>query len=901
MCVFRAESTAVTENRVNSNIFSGRMEIEMHKEYKERSKIVFEWNQSEETSGLYLPLTNDSGIMSCITPDGHGDSKLSQNEFLLEPVSIEDLHMNMASRNIWCEVEGYAAWSAFGYSARQMAELEQDETKVLVGQLWQKHIRRNLQREICTEVLNFCPPGRDKVEIMQVTVQNEGKQKKSLRIIAAVPIYGRSADNLRDHRHVTSLLHRIGTTEDGVFVKPTLSFDERGHQKNEMVYGVYGREDSGARPESFYPVLKDFVGEGGSLLAPKVILQSIEGQKAGYRREGYEAMGGIRFEETILAPGEKKSYILLLNYQDEGMKYLELEEVEAAYHKLEAYWKGKSPAQFKSGQEDFDSWLGWVGIQPYLRRIYGCSFLPHHDYGKGGRGWRDLWQDCLALILTNPAEVRGDLINFYAGVRKDGSNATIIGSRPGEFKADRNAIVRVWMDHGYWPLLTTKFYVDQTGDYQILLEETSYFDDGITARGEKRSKAGRSAMGSVIEHILVQNITQYYDVGEHNYMRLRGADWNDAFDMAKERGESVAFTAAYSGNYQTLREIFTCLEHRGVKELSLSRALTDLMRKSISGIETVGEKQKVLAEYYGKTQNEVWEKECISIKECIQAVDYMREHVQERIRKKELREDSEGNIWFNGYYDNKGRSVEGCFASDNRVLLTSQVFTIMSYTATDDQVGSVCRTVDKYLYDEAVGGYRLNTNFHEIKLDMGRAFGFAYGHKENGAVFSHMAVMYAYALYNRQFAKEGYRVIRTLCSQSMNFDIAKIYPGIPEYFSEEGRGEYNYLTGAGSWLLLTVVTQMYGVRGREGNLEFHPQLLQEQFDREGYAWVETCFANRKFKIIYINPDKKEIGDYEIIGMTVNDMKISTEQWLLERKDIEKLSEEKEHVIKILLG
>jgi len=41
-----------------------------------------------------------------------------------------------------------------------------------------------------------------------------------------------------------------------------------------------------------------------------------------------------------------------------------------------------------------------VAIQPTLRKIFGCSFLPDFDYGKGGRGWRDLWQDCLGLILS---------------------------------------------------------------------------------------------------------------------------------------------------------------------------------------------------------------------------------------------------------------------------------------------------------------------------------------------------------------------------------------------------------------------------------------------------------------------------------------------------------------------
>ena len=44
----------------------------------------------------------------------------------------------------------------------------------------------------------------------------------------------RSADNIRDHRHVTSLLHRIETTQYGIEVTPVLSFDERGHRKNDI-------------------------------------------------------------------------------------------------------------------------------------------------------------------------------------------------------------------------------------------------------------------------------------------------------------------------------------------------------------------------------------------------------------------------------------------------------------------------------------------------------------------------------------------------------------------------------------------------------------------------------------------------------------------------------------------
>ena len=76
------------------------------------------------------------------------------------------------------------------------------------------------------------------------------------------------------------------------------------------------------------------------------------------------------------------------------------------------------------------------------------------------------------------------LIGNFAGVRFDGSNATIIGSQPGEFKADRNDIPRVWMDHGAWPLLTTQLYIDQTGDLAFLLRDQVYFKDHLVERAQ---------------------------------------------------------------------------------------------------------------------------------------------------------------------------------------------------------------------------------------------------------------------------------------------------------------------------------------------------------------------------------------------------------------------------------
>jgi cellobiose phosphorylase len=150
-----------------------------------------------------------------------------------------------------------------------------------------------------------------------------------------------------------------------------------------------------------------------------------------------------------------------------------------------------------------------------------------------------------------------------------------------------------------------------------------------------------------------------------------------------------------------------------------------------------------------------------------------------------------------------------------------------------------------------------------MKFDMGRMFGFAYGEKENGAVFSHMTVMYANALYKRGFVKEGYKALRTLADKALDFKTSKIYPGIPEYFNNEGRGLYHYLTGAASWYMMTVITEVFGVHGEAGNLAVSPKLVREQFDEEKKAVISLWFAQKQFEVTVINENDKDFGAYTI--------------------------------------
>jgi cellobiose phosphorylase len=857
----------------------------------------FQLPDPQHTNYLYFPLLNEAGMVSSITPTLNGDLKTNQNTFLLLPTSVEDLHNSRSARNFWLRINGDQVWSATGNSSQQTSKkfsADDENVKLTAGFLWHTITREHQSTGLQAEITNFVPAGNDTVEMMRVKITNLGNKKVTLTPTAAIPIYARSADNLRDHRHVTSLLHRISCIENGVVVRPTLSFDERGHIKNETTYAVLGVEEDQTNPVGFFPDIEGFIGEGGSLDWPQAVIgDELEAIPAGAVVAGYEALGGLRFNEIELGPNEERSYILILTILEGDRsidtlldRYASGEKFSHQLEDTKQYWLEKiSTLSFSTSDPQFDNWLKWITLQPILRRRIGNSFLPYHDYGRGGRGWRDLWQDILALLIMDTREVSDTLLGHFAGVRMDGSNATIIGINSGEFKADRNDIPRVWMDHGLWPLMTTNLYINQTGKIDFLLQEQVYFKDHLSHRAQRRdslwlpeqgtmvrTNLGEIYRGSVLEHLLIQHLTAFFNVGEHNNIRLEDADWNDALDMAAERGESVSFTAFYSGNLRILSELCQTLSDQGVKTISITKELFKLVDSLSSSVDyqSISEKHQRLEEYFDLTSHSVSgekvEVPLVSLaNDLLLKADWLAEHIQ----KKEWIDNGEDSGWFNSYYDNQGNRVEGVFNQDIRMMLTGQVFTMMFGIASDEQAEKIVNSADRYLFDRSVGGYRLNTNFGDNVSHLGRVFGFAYGHKENGAMFSHMAAMFANALYKRKLVKAGWKVLKGIYHHSQDFSKSRMYPGIPEYFSQRGRGMYPYLTGSASWFLLTMLNEVYGIKGKLGDLVLKPKLTREQFSADGKASVHTVFANKNFDVTYINSQALPYGQYVVSKIIAN--------------------------------
>ena len=845
---------------------------------------------------IYFPLTDSKGaILSSVSPNLAGDIKSDNDHFLTPPANIEDLRGNLlCRRDFFIKTNNKTIRVSLPYNDTLEA-----------GLLYHKITKK--YPALTVEVINFIPYNIA-AEVMLVKVKNTSKKSVTITPTSFIPLYGRSEKCLRDHRHVSSLLNRIDLNKFGVIFGPTMIFDEEGHKINKTKYFSLGYENKNLAPVGQFPTLDYFCGKG-DLLNPDAIEKNIApATKYNSSFDGKEVCSSLRFKAKVLKPKQESQYILISGITNDIKTIKKIfsqlntpKKVSVSLDNTKKYWRNYlSQLKIDFKDKDLNGWLLWVKLQPTLRKLFGCSFLPHFDYGKGGRGWRDLWQDALTLLLTEPEKSLPLILNSFKGVRIDGSNATII-TKDNSFLSDRNKISRVWMDHGIWPYLTTKLYLHRTNDIGLLLKDTTYFCDHLLKRAKEvnksfkqrdyllRNRNGKIYKGSILEHLLVQNLVQFFNVGSHNIIRLENADWNDGLDMAAQRGESVAFTFMYAHNLKNLCEILKKLKRRtkAVKLLKELKLLLDSFNKRID-YNNYKQKQKRLDQYLEKVKYISGKTVNFSIDKIICDLEEKSSHIFGWLNKNEWLKEG----FFNGYYDNNGVRVEGTRNKKIRMMLPSQVFALMSGGVNTKRHKQLWTSIKKHLKDKILGGFRLNTNFGDIYPQLGRAFGFSYGDKENGAVFSHMAVMLGYSLYSQGLVKEGQEVLRSIYEMAIN-PCSKIPPIIPEYFNNEGKGLYLYLTGSASWYTYTLVEQVLGIQYLFGDLLIKPKLSSEDFKKNS---IEVTFAYRgkMIKLSLVKRSSKRSSQLGIdqVSMEGKKMETSWESCLIPYSLISKLKKKK---------
>ena len=64
----------------------------------------------------------------------------------------------------------------------------------------------------------------------------------------------------------------------------------------------------------------------------------------------------------------------------------------------------------------------------------------------------------------------------------------------------------------------------------------------------QKTKDGGCYTGTILEHLLLENLICSLNIGKHGNIKLEDGDWNDQLDMAPDKGETIPFTAFYGKN-----------------------------------------------------------------------------------------------------------------------------------------------------------------------------------------------------------------------------------------------------------------------------------------------------------------------------------------------------------------
>ncbi|MFC1453536.1 GH36-type glycosyl hydrolase domain-containing protein, partial [Verrucomicrobiota bacterium] len=183
---------------------------------------------------------------------------------------------------------------------------------------------------------------------------------------------------------------------------------------------------------------------------------------------------------------------------------------------------------------------------------------------------------------------------------------------------------------------------------------------------------------------------------------------------------------------------------------------------------------------------------------------------------------SDNGQWF-GVHRNK----------EGRIYLNPQAWAFISGTVTDPiRLRQCIMSVHKHLMTPS-GPMMLAPAYTGMREEIGRLTLKAPGTYENGAVYCHAALFYAYGLFVVRQAEQAFHVLRLLLpgwkthtlqrAQQLPVYIPNCYRG-RDAGESAGRSSHEPNTGTSAWFYLTVVTRLLGVRAQFDGLRLDPQL-----------------------------------------------------------------------------
>lgn len=388
-----------------------------------------------------------------------------------------------------------------------------------------------------------------------------------------------------------------------------------------------------------------------------------------------------------------------------------------------------------------------------------------------GRGYRDILQDSFGHRFNDPAKARACLLEVFS---KQFANGRCIRAwRLPNAQLD----LQHYADSPSWMVMALSQYIKETGDFDILQEQVSYLNDADPYADPVKS-------GTVWEHVLIAQRHLLEHRGQFGLSKIYYGDWCDTMNGVGKRGDGVSVMLSMQVKWgcDLMAEL---ADHTGAGDVAAEmRAASQELADAINAHGWDG------AENY-----------------------YIRA------------------------YDDDGIPVGSSAgpAEDKgelRIFLNPQSWSVISGVADSERAQQALSAV----YRELDVGYGMVLSYPQstfFKPRIGQMSIMTPGFYENGSVYTHGNCFWAAALGMAGRGAEAWEAVRTVLPDTDNkpntdtepFVVPNMYIG-PVVKRRMQRSLYlsGWRTGSASWLYLTAIEWILGVRAEMDGVVIDPQL-----------------------------------------------------------------------------
>ena len=321
-------------------------------------------------------------------------------------------------------------------------------------------------------------------------------------------------------------------------------------------------------------------------------------------------------------------------------------------------------------------------------------------------------------------------------------------------------------------------YVSVTGNEDILMLKTPYIRGEKLCGGEteKYIEAYETERPDTVYNHSKKAIIKAATTGKHGLVLFGSGDWNDGMNAVGKdgTGESV---------FTTLFIIRVMKDFLGLSKLT----------GDVGFAEFLGTK---IREYTDSAEKNCWD----------------------------------GDWYLRGFYDD-GSALGSKENDECKIDLLPQAFSVIAGGFSESRVNKALSSVEKYLVDAESKTVRLFTPpFEKTERNPGYIKGYLPGVRENGGQYTHAALWYAYALFEKNLPDKAFEILSYLNPLSHTETAADVslYKKEPYVIAgdvyDDGTGGWTFYTGSAGWYFRTVTEKLLGISVKKGKMYLSPCL-----------------------------------------------------------------------------